>query len=204
MVAITMQGLLYTLATTILGWNALGVFIGGALMGAWASSQGFFVQYLMLGSGIEKAYNESARWVAKQTGLEAPAMMSLVLGIVIVNALLAGITAFVLWRRRSRLRKKLEAWMENPISVSRIRKKKGLLSLGLLLPTAIVAGILLSTGTKWDDVALMVGRAIAVGMLLFALIQRWDPARLIGFLRRKGKWGPAYALSSAIEAKEQK
>lgn len=84
-----------------------------------------------------------------------------------------------------------------------MRRRKGLLMLSLVVPTALVGGILLSTGTQWADVALLTGRAVGVAFLLFAVIQRWNPSKLIGYLRRKGKWGPAYALTAALEAKRE-
>jgi len=203
MLAIAMQGLLYTASITILGWNMLGAFVGGALMGAWASSQGFFVQYLMLGNGIGKAYDEVVRWVAGHLHLQLPSL-PVAFGIVVgVNALLAGTVAATFWRSRHRYEDRFDAWMaaRQPLTRRRSRWKA---ALGLGLPTLIVVAILLSSGTAWSEAALIVGRALGVTLLLFALVQRWRPAALIGLLAKRGKWGPAYALRSALEDRPQK
>ncbi|HRI43077.1 MAG TPA: DUF2478 domain-containing protein [Fimbriimonadaceae bacterium] len=204
MVAIAMQGLLFTLSTALAGWNAVGVFVGGALMGAWASSQGFIVQYLMLGGALEKAYDQVVKWVAARTDLHLPALLALVAIAAALNATLAGFVALTFWRRRAKWRDRLEDWMAKPRAPLEMRRRKGLLMFSLFVPTALVGGILLSTGTKWADVAVLTGRAVGVAFLLFAVIQRWNPSKLIGYLRRKGKWGPAYALAAALEAKQER
>lgn len=203
MLAIAMQGLLFTGATTIAGWNAFGVFLGGALMGAWASSQGFFVQYLMLGGALEKAYNEAVKWVASHLDLHLPGLLALVGVVVSINAALAGFAALALWRRRAKMRARLERWMERHRAPMAMARRKGFWLASLFLPTSLVAGILVSTGTPWADVAVIFGRAIGVALLLFAVIQRWNPAKFLGLLRRRGHWGPAYAMDSAMESKRE-
>lgn len=204
MLAISMQGLLFTLSTTLAGWNGAGVFLGGALMGAWASSQGFLVQYLMLGGAMEKAYNEAVRWLAPRLALQLPSLMVLVLAVVALNALSAGVAALAFWRRRGRLRPRVEGWMEQRSApIETVRRNKPLWLASLFLPTVLVAGILASTGTRWAEIALVAGRSAGVAALLFAVVQRWNPQKLLGLLRSRGHWGPAYALGSAIDSKRK-
>lgn len=198
MIAITVQGLLYSLSTRILGWNGVGIALGGALVGAWAATQGFFVQYLLLGRGLEKAYDEVANWVRQRIHLELPGLVGLVAAVVIVYALVGGTVGFVAWKRRSRLRDRMEGWLTRQ-GVAKRRKK---FPIGLFVPLFIVAGILLSAGNSFSSVAMIVLRALAIGFLLFALVQRWNPVKLLKFLNRTGRWGQAYALAAALS--EQK
>lgn len=203
MIAIAFQGFLYTLATIAMGFNRAGVFVGGALMGAWASSQGFFIQYLMLGKGIESAYSEVVKWLVNSAGFQLPPLMTLLAIVVAANALVAGVAASICWRDKSKWRTKLEALTSQSIQVGSLRRRKGLYALGFLLPTVLVAAILLSSGKPWADVTVMVVRALAVAFLLYVVVQRWKPDRFAGWLRRKGIWGPAYAVSAAWGDKRQ-
>jgi len=67
------------------------------------------------------------------------------------------------------------------------------------VPLALVAVVLLASGRPWEDVAWLTARFVALGVVFFALLSLFQPARLAGALRRRGWWGPAVALSSALE-----
>lgn len=194
MIAITVQGLLYSLSTRMLGWNAVGIALGGALVGAWAATQGFFIQYLLLGRGLEKAYDEVANWVRQRVHLELPGLVGVVIAAVTLYAIVGGVVGLVAWKRRSRLGDRMERWLARK-SVAKRRRK---LPLGFLFPLLIVGGILLSAGNSFSSVALLFLRALAIGFILFALVQRWNPVKLLKFLNRTGRWGQAYALSAAL------
>ena len=197
MLAISMQGWLFTLATTLIGWRRASVFVGGALMGAWASSQGFLVQYLMLGKGIDKAYDEIVKWAKSHYHFQLPTLLALLAFVILINALVAGSTALILWKPPKGLSDRLQSLTALPTKTP-TGAWRGLMRLGFFLPTLLVLGVLMSSGRPWGEVVLVVLRSIGVTLLLLALVQRWNPAKLIGYLRRKGKWGPAYAIDQAL------
>ena len=44
----------------------------------------------------------------------------------------------------------------------------------------------------------VVVRAVTVGWVLFSVVRLFDPRKLALWLRRKGHWGPAMALTRAL------
>ena len=60
-----------------------------------------------------------------------------------------------------------------------------------------VAAVLVATGRPWEDLAWLVIRFLAVGLVLFALLSLVQPARCAAALRRRGWWGPAAAFAAA-------
>ena len=71
------------------------------------------------------------------------------------------------------------------------------------LPLLVVSAILLAVGRSWENVAWLALRFVAVGFLLMTLVSLVRPARWAEFLRKRGWWGPALALSGALSRREE-
>lgn len=181
MLAISMQGLLFTAATNTLGWNKVGRATGGFLMGAWAALQGVAVQYILLGNQLSKAYQVMLGW----TGLQLPLAIATITAI---NGALAAVMA-------------TKFSTNTPIRQGKSTKPWPWL---LFIPTMIVAAFLFASGSKVADIALTLGRSVGIGFLLYALVQRWNPTRFIHKLARRGNWGAAYALRQSLDQVQPK
>lgn len=202
MLAICAQGLLYGAAVQVLGWNFAGVVLGGALIGAWSALQGIFLQYLLLGEDLLRAYDTTVLWVAEHWGVQAPGLPVLLAGWALLCALVAGGTALAAWELRSppaALRRIIER--EKAGAAGAPRRGGRLREFGhwqFWLPLLVVSAVLLAAGRPWESVAWLALRFVAVGFLLLTLVSLVRPARWAEHLRRLGWWGPALAVSDAF------
>lgn len=203
MLAISMQGLLFTGSIRALGWNVLGAGVGGALVGAWAGSQGLLVQYLLLGNGLQRAYDTFVKWLAQRFDLAAPSLPLLAAGVIGLYALVAGSTTAWVWLRRHRVRARVERRLESgAVTVKKLRPGgwwRPLVSPTFLVPTLLVCGLLALSGARADEVGLVAVRAVGVGLVLGIAMVGLKPEVVLRWLRRTGRWGAAYALGSALD-----
>lgn len=212
MVAISMQGTLFAIAVQLLGWNFIGVLLGGVAIGAWAALQGILVQYLLLGEDLVLAYTKATEWMAGRWGIDAPTLPTAILAWAALHAFLAGGAALVAWRLRAptaRMRRLIEledrsthvAVPGNTGQRSRpfaARVAREFARWHFWLPLLVVSAVLLASGRPWENVLWLVLRFVAVGAVLFALLAVFQPAKLAGLLRRFGWWGPAAAFGEAL------
>ena len=70
-------------------------------------------------------------------------------------------------------------------------------------PVILVGAVILLSGSSWGDVMWIAVRAVTVGWVLFSVARLFDPKKLLLWLRRKGHWGPAMALSRALRPKPE-
>lgn len=223
MLAICAQGLLYGAAVQLIGWNLLGVALGGALIGAWAATQGIVLQLLLLGGELVRAYDAVVLWLADRWGIAAPGLPWLIGAWAAAHAAVAGSVTTLAWKLRSPPRRLQElidretarfeararadaaptgsATAPAAAPAGRPRWLRALRELGrwpFWLPLVVVAAIMLGAGRSWEAVAWLVLRFFAVAAVLLALLSLLRPARWADTLRRRGWWGPALALGGAI------
>jgi nucleoside-triphosphatase THEP1 len=209
MMAITIQGLLFGGGTRLLGWNPLGIVVGGALVGAWAAAQGLLLQYLLVGSDLLRAYETVISWVLQRWSVGMPGIALLLGGWVGSWALVSGTVSLVAWRKGvlpARLSDALDRgasglrWEEPaPSAVSALgRGLRDILRPVFWIPVMIVVLILLSAGATWERAFWISARALTVGVVLFSLVRAFDPRGFVRWLRNRGHWGPAVAFERAL------
>lgn len=214
MIAIIMQGLLFGASVQALGWNFLSIALGGAFIGAWAALQGFFLQYLLMGEELVRAYDAVVLWLAERWQVSAPGLPWLVGAWAVLHAVVAGSVALTAWYLRrppAALQRVIEKETARPAATSSaganrpgwVRRLREFGRWQFWLPLLVVAAILLGSGRPWEAVAWLVLRFVAVGFVLIALVSLLRPARWAEAMRRRGWWGPALALSGALERREQ-
>ncbi len=209
MLAITIQGLLFGGASRVLGWNPLGLFVGGALVGAWAASQGLLLQYLLVGQDLLVAYETAIAWLLSRWAVGTPGVAALLLGWVGSWGLVSGTVSLVAWRKGAlplRLREALDRgatgirW-EEPAptwSSALARGSRDILRPIFWVPVAVVVAILLSAGASWERAFWIGARALTVGVVLFSLLRAFDARGFVRWLRHRGHWGPAVAFERAM------
>jgi nucleoside-triphosphatase THEP1 len=209
MLAITIQGLLFGGASRLLGWNAIGIFAGGALVGGWAASQGLLLQYLLVGDDLFRAYEIAVNWVVGRWNVGTPGLALMLSAWVGSWGLVSGTTALVAWRKGAlpmRLREALDRgatairW-EDPApswSSAFARGSRDILRPVFWIPVAVVVLILLSAGAPWERAFWIGARALTVGIVLFSLVRAFDFQGFVRWLRHRGHWGPAVAFERAL------
>lgn len=211
MMAITLQGILYVLAITLLGWNFLGVTLGGFLVGAWSAIQGVALQYLFIGNELLRAYDSIIQWIATQLNAGSFGFVALVSGWTILCGLVSCVLTVVAWNRRQRMPERLHALMfKRPKMITLDGRPAGMLEAAgrglkdiarplFWLPVAIVVAVMLVNGSPLESILWVVVRAAGVGFVLFSLVRAFNAQRFIRWLQGRGHWGPALAYQKAID-----
>lgn len=216
MLGITVQGFLFTIATTIFGWNVFGILVAGWFVGAWAALQGVVLQYIFIGENLFPAVDTVIRWASSQLHLNVPGVITLVfLWMILCGSLSAFITMFA-WLRRHKVPARLTAMLSKgtrgvggnfaaPTWGAAIRKGlRDLLRPLFWAPVIVVAAVVVMTGSSWEQGMWIVVRAVTVGWVLFSVARLFDPRKLLSWLQRKGHWGPAMALKRALHSQPEK
>lgn len=214
MLAITVQGFLFSISVTLLGWNPLGILLGGWSVGAWTAVQGILLQYVIIGDNLFPALDMAIRWLALQLNLTLPGIVSMVAIWIAISGTISSVTTLIAWSRRHRLPARISALLEKgsssiigqtPAPTVKVAFQRGLHDLARPMfwaPVAVVALIVGASGSSWEDTLWMIIRAVAVGWALFSVARLFNPHKFATWLRRRGHWGPAMALSRALHVKQ--
>ncbi len=216
MLAISIQGILFNLATSVLGWNVGGIFIGGWLVGAWAASQGILLQYLFIGAGYFQAIDTVIRWLVERLQMTLPGVTILILLWISFWGIISAVVTLYAWLRRHNLPNRLSVLLSKgtqgmvwnvakPTFTSAIRHgAHDLVRPFFWVPVLIVATIVLTAGSSWEGVMWIAVRAVSVGWVFFSAVRMIDPLTLVRWFKRKGLWGPALAFSRAFRRQSDK
>jgi nucleoside-triphosphatase THEP1 len=216
MLGITVQGFLFTIATTILGWNVVGILVAGWCVGAWAALQGVVLQYVFIGDNLFPAVDIVIRWAASQLHLNMPGVVTLVFFWMVLCGSLSALVTMIAWLRRHKLPARLTAMLSKGTrGVTRnvaaptwgVAVRRGLRDLLRPLfwaPVIVVAAVIVMTGSSWEQAMWIVVRAVTLGWVLFSVARLFDPRKLLSWLQRKGHWGPAIALGRALHSQPEK
>ena len=99
MLAISMQGLLYSLGIAILGVNYFGALLGIMLLSLWAFVQPLLVTYLLLGKSFFFAVEKVWTDIAASLNLPEHSGIWILSSLVCLKILLAAIVAGVTWKK---------------------------------------------------------------------------------------------------------
>jgi hypothetical protein len=211
MLAIAMQGLLYGGAVTVLGWNVLGVALGGFLVGAWSAIQGVALQFLFVGSDLIRAYDSIITWGAKLLNVRTPGLLVLIAGWSVACGAVSCLLTLIAWKRRQHMPGRLRdavfrkrkgiALGGKPASRTEAMKRglRDLLRPLFWLPVLIVVAFTLASGSPLESALWVVVRAAGIGFVLFSLVRVFDMHRFIAWLQARGHWGPALAYRHALD-----
>ncbi len=209
MLAIAMQGVLFGGSTAVFGWNVLGAAVGGWLVGAWAAAQGIVIQYLLVGTELLRAYQAAVTWLEQTLGLTGPAIGAVIAIWVALHGVASAAVTVYAWRRRT-LPRRVRRIFERGAAGLPVGRKDGswrsaaalgfrdLARPSFVLPVALIIAIVVAAGATWERAFWIAARASTVGFLIFAGARAVDPQRVVGWLRRRGHWGPALAFSRAL------
>ncbi len=218
MLAISIQGLFFGIATRVAGWNWLGVAIGSWLVGAWAISQGLILQYLLIGNELLKAYGAVVVWTHEHWGVGNAQIATVLAAWISLWGFVASAVG-VLARRRSsmpdwlrEIMSRKAANISKSISTDAPRRswqealKRGardVLRPSFWTPIAIVIVVLFAAGSSWEAIFWVIFRAAAIGIVLFSLVYAFDVRGFLNWLRKRGHWGPALAFTRALSRLKQ-
>jgi nucleoside-triphosphatase THEP1 len=210
MLAIAVQGLLFSLSVTLFGWNVVGILLGGWLVGAWAALQGIALQYLFIGGDLFPAVDTVIRWVAARLHLNIPGIATFVLLWASIWGTVSTVTTLLAWSRRHKLPARLSTLLSkgrrgvnldartHTIGDAVRRGSRDLLRPLFWAPVAVIVIILMTSGSSWEQGMWVSLRAVTIGWIFFSVAHMFDPRKLVSWLRRKGYWGPAMAFSRAL------
>ena len=199
-IAITVQGFLFTVGATALRWSRFGIAFGAFMVGVWAALQGFFIQYLLLGKSLEKAWDAGIHWLAANGHFSAPNFWLVALLLAAANGCISAALTLAVTRPQSRYRAKLELMMESPTSKSRSKQGSVFRDFArpvFWLPLVLVSAILLFANETSMNILWMILRATAVVLVVSGVIRAVNMDRVLDWLHRRGHWGPAVALEVA-------
>jgi hypothetical protein len=215
MLAISMQGILFTLAIELLGWNVLGIAVGGFLIGAWAAAQGVILQLLFLGGDLVNVYDAALRWIASFFHLPLVGLI----GLLMVWCSIAGIfsstvTVYTFSRRHrtpARLQRLLSQGLTMFIREESDRSWKSTLKQSahdltrpyFWVPIAVLIVLIFISGSSLENIFWIAIRAATIAMVFFSLARAFDPRSFLHWLRKRGYWGPAYAFRMAFLSKRE-
>jgi hypothetical protein len=215
MLAIVVQGFLFGSTVQVFGWNAPAIALGGMLMGIWAAAQSFFLEYLMLGNDLIRAYDSAVLWLAQLLHVPVPGLPWVVGGWAVIHGSICATVNLFAWRLQqppAAIRRILEqealgtvppAAGPAPARTARWARLVEFTRWKFWLPLAIVAGILLAGGSSWEKIGWLALRFVTVGFVLMAFVSLLRPARWSEQLRKHGWWGPALAFSDAFSRREK-
>jgi hypothetical protein len=207
MVAIAIQGFLYSRALRWLGWNRFAVGVGGFLIGVWVSVQGLLLPWLLLGNALVAGLQGLAGEVARWFGFTAPPLLPLLAAWVLVHGVVGCCATMLAWRQRRDGLPAMptlgggldfESTRDRGWRRALGRGSRDLLRPAFWVPVVLVLCGLLLAGETTRSLLAVALRALVVGWVLFVLVQRIDFSALPARLRILGHWGPAIAWRRAL------
>lgn len=193
-IAIAVQGALFMVGAMIGRWSRLGMLAGAFLVGLWAALQGFFIQYLLLGFEIERAYGMSAYYLQRRLHLSLPNLWVALLLLCLANGLLSvGLTALTLRR-----------WNDHPLTTIPFEKSSsGWRRLFFWLPLGVVILTYLVSDVPKTQIGWILLRVLAVSGGLYGLGLFLKNLNLARLFARRGMWGPALAVQVAQDHRDK-
>lgn len=191
MLAISMQGLLFSAGVATLGLNFLGVMVGLLLLSCWGFAQPLLMAYLIFGETLFQAIEKLWMDTAGKIGMDPSWGIGILLSVVAVKFTFSVLLAYVAWRPGQAFEERYFARMEMLWEKARHvvpNRRKGevlgrpwvaafrgaaidLLNPLFLVSFALSVGFLIVTRVSESDAWIFVLRTLLGGYLFFFLIR---------------------------------
>jgi nucleoside-triphosphatase THEP1 len=216
MLAISMQGFLYTASIELLGWNVLGVAIGGFLIGAWAAAQGVILQFFFIGGDLVQVYDMVLQWIASKLQIPPIGLVGLLIGWSSIAGLFSSSVTLYAYKKRHSIPKQLQRLLtqgtkifvqEESIRSWKTAIKQSFFDLArpfFWIPIALVVVMILISGSSLEGAFWVVVRASTIAMIFFSLARAFEPRAFLRWLQKRGYWGPAYAFRMVFLSMDKK
>ncbi len=195
MIAIAMQGLLFTIGAMIGRWSRFGFYLGAFLVGLWAALQGFFIQLVLLGGSLDRAWGQGARYLQRSFHISIPNLWVAVAALAVVNGLVCVALSSLALRR----------WETKGPQTERFEQAtSGRRKLLFWLPLVLVTLTYLFAGLPGEAIFWLFLRVFAVTVIVIGIGRLLIHVDFARALARRGMWGPAIAVESARRPGEGK
>ncbi len=207
MLAILMQGFLYSVGVTLFGVNTVGLLMATILSSAWAFIQPLIMLYLLFGKDLL----EVLKYFQKEFSFLSHIEPSLIVKIVILTFALKVIVAYVVSRYLVKMSEKEFEKFQLKLTVQAKPKQKKYSSnqlfnafMDLSQPLFIISYILTAIflyDTRTDNVSIVwtLLRPITIGVLIFYLVRICPMENVVEFLEKRGMKSLSQSLKVAIE-----
>lgn len=200
MLAISAQGLLFSLGTLLFGVNLFGILVGMALMSVWAFAQPFLLYYVLFGETLIYMAEYYLRKLSAVAAFDPADLLYVLLGAVALKVLLALAVGVASWRMGDsallryqermlragrRKRRGFVHGMDTEAQVSKLRLALRDLFNPLFVVSLALTGVFFAFAR--DDAVATVWallRPLAVGFILFYLIRLVSFERLFARMQR--------------------
>ncbi len=203
MLALSMQGLLFTIGTLLAGPNWVGVAIGSALASVWAFVQPVLIYYVLYGQVLEVVVRGIYEKLREVIAFESQHLLWVLSAVLIVKALvsvvLAGVAAWLPDKQWARYQERL---IQGGPS---IRKRTSSILHDVFNPLFVFSLVLTGlffffSDAKTSTLIWALLRPVAVGFVIFYLIRVISFESLIARVERCGFTGFARSFRVAIQA----
>lgn len=198
MLAISMQGFLFSLGILILGNNILGMVLGISLLSLWGFAQPLLFAYLFFGEKLFLAIEKLWLDIAEKLSVSPEYGLRFLLGFVLFKVLLSWVVAFIGWKYPTWITEKYftkimkykdltTKGLKNKKSLSATRGAlKDLLNPWMVLSIVLtIAFMLLTEKSDYFQVFVYSLRVIAIAYLVFFILrafpQSWIKKALTSF-----------------------
>ncbi len=174
MLAISVQGFLFSIGIFLFGVNLVGVLLGMLLLSIWGFVQPLLIAYILFGShffdAVVKLWTEFCQYVS----LPVENGLWVLLGVVLMKVLVSLVLAVLFWESKEHFELEYIGWLErvrknSPLSVKTKRKRLGV-NPWLLVSFAISIGYFFMSGQiNAEGIWSYVLRPLAVTLVFFWL-----------------------------------
>ncbi|MBD64617.1 MAG: hypothetical protein CME62_05395 [Halobacteriovoraceae bacterium] len=183
MLAITMQGQLYTWGLYVLGENIFGRILGGILGGLWSFIQPLLLYLLIFGKGLIDVYDYFFSKLSQFTSLSEQSFITLLLGLIVIKLLLSLGVVLLAHKVTQQQFDRYQSWTKKFINPRTQKNKpsksplKGALSdmfQGFFLFTILLTIIFfVFAKSSYAPSIWIILRPLAMGFLVFYLLRRF-------------------------------
>jgi hypothetical protein len=198
MLAISMQGFLFSIGVLILGNNILGMILGISLLSLWSFAQPLLFAYLFFGEKLFLAVEKLWLDIAEKLSISPEYGLNILIGFVILKVLLGWAVAFIGWKYPTWVTEKYftQIMKYKDFTVQKLKNKKNqgatrgalkdLLNPWMIISLVLtIAFMILTEKSGYFQVFVYSLRVVAIAYLVFFILrafpQSWIKKALTSF-----------------------